>query len=580
MAILKKIFLILQHLTGNTFMKILSLSFLFLLLIGHSAFAQKNYTGDQAADYVQSQRQIADPLLDKSSTTAQIEKGVTILRNSLLFLDSVPIKEMARNNAYLWYRRSDVNRDIAYGYVLLNQKDSALNALDRMYENGPGGQLGAMKEDSTFDALRNEPRYQTLIENLKNYDALWKNTTFKTPYKANLSDAEKVAGLSLLWSQAKYNFVNFGHANIDWNQAYLDYLPQVQHTKSTAEYYKVLIRFYAQLKDGHTNVYFPDTLFSEFYSRPPFRTELIEGRVFVNQVFSDSLYKSGIEPGLEIIKIDGQPVISYADEHIRPYLSSSTPQDMEIREFSYSLLSGPENKPVNIEFKDRHGKIITRTISRTGYHDIKSLKSMEYQTINNIGYLTINNFEDNTIIKQFDSLYTEISKTKGLIIDIRNNGGGDGDIGFNIIRRLTDKPFVTSASKVLKIYSRPYADPQWQDNGVNQISPNGKIFYNKPVVVLIGPRTFSAAEDFTVAFDYMKRGKLIGLPTGGSTGQPVPFSLPGGGSARVCGKKDSYPDGKEFIGLGIMPDIVVKKTIKDLLNGTDAAKEKALDVLK
>jgi C-terminal processing protease CtpA/Prc len=205
---------------------------------------------------------------------------------------------------------------------------------------------------------------------------------------------------------------------------------------------------------------------------------------------------------------------------------------------------------------------------------------MEYHTIGNIGYLTINNFEDNKIINQFDSLYTtEISKTKGLIIDIRYNGGGDGGIGYNILKRLTDKPFYGSGSKVLRHYSRPYSEPQWESNGVSQWSPNGKIYYDKPVVVLVGPRTFSAAEDFTVAFDYMKRGKLIGLSTGGSTGQPVPFSLPGGGSARVCGKRDTYADGKEFVGIGIKPDIEVKKTIIDLLNGKDAAKEKAIEIL-
>ncbi len=127
----------------------------------------------------------------------------------------------------------------------------------------------------------------------------------------------------------------------------------------------MLISFYAQLKDGHTNVYVPNELSDEFYLRPPFRTELIEGRVFVTQVFSDSLLKSGINPGLEIVKIDAEPVISYAEKNIKPYQSSSTPQDMEVREFTYALLSGPKEKPILFEFRDHNGKIINRTIART-----------------------------------------------------------------------------------------------------------------------------------------------------------------------------------------------------------------------
>jgi len=67
--------------------------------------------------------------------------------------------------------------------------------------------------------------------------------------------------------------------------------------------------------------------------------------------------------------------------------------------------------------------------------------------------------------------------------------------------------------------------------------------------------TFSAAEDFAVVFDAMKRGKIVGEPTGGSTGQPLSFSLPGGGSARVCTKHDRYPDRKEFVGVGIHPNV-------------------------
>jgi carboxyl-terminal processing protease len=57
------------------------------------------------------------------------------------------------------------------------------------------------------------------------------------------------------------------------------------------------------------------------------------------------------------------------------------------------------------------------------------------------------------------------------------------------------------------------------------------------------------------------------MATDGSTGQPVPFELPGGGSARVCGKHDSYPAGKDFVDVGIIPDVVVKKMVRDLMNG-------------
>jgi carboxyl-terminal processing protease len=384
----------------------------------------------------------------------------------------------------------------------------------------------------------------------------------------------------LLWSQAKYNFANFDHVDIDWDKVYLNYLPLVIATKNNIEYYKLLQKFYAQLKDAHTNVYFPKELAKVVNSRPPVRTELIEGRVFITKVYSDSLIKSGVIPGLEILKIDSIPVLEYVTKFVEPYQSSSTIQDLNVREYSYFLLSGSQDSPVTLELRNSKSKIWTRALARTGYRDIRTTPGLSYKMIGGIGYLVINNFEDNHIIKQFDSLYSQLASTKALIIDIRDNGGGDSYIGYHILSALTNKPFKSSASKIPKYLSIPGKGMQWDEQNAEEIEPNGKLFYDKPVVLLTSARTFSAAEDFTVAFDYMKRGKQIGQSTGGSTGQPIRFDLPGGGSARVCGKHDLFPDGKEFVGIGLVPDIQIERKIGDLINDRDKALDTAINFLK
>ncbi|WP_201723575.1 MULTISPECIES: S41 family peptidase [Spirosoma] len=105
---------------------------------------------------------------------------------------------------------------------------------------------------------------------------------------------------------------------------------------------------------------------------------------------------------------------------------------------------------------------------------------------------------------------------------------------------------------------------------------NGKKLYIKPVVVLTSGQTFSAAEDFAVVFDAMKRGTIIGEPTGGSTGQPLSFALPGGVMARVCTKRDMYPDGTEWNAKGIQPQVLVKSTVADWKAGRDTVLEAAI----
>ncbi|MCK4558182.1 MAG: hypothetical protein KAV45_00260 [Calditrichia bacterium] len=94
--------------------------------------------------------------------------------------------------------------------------------------------------------------------------------------------------------------------------------------------------------------------------------------------------------------------------------------------------------------------------------------------------------------------------------------------------------------------------------------------------MIVDESSFSGAEDFCVGFLTLKRGKLIGRKTAGSTGSPIIFNLPRGALVLICAKKDFFHDGKEFIGFGITPDIEVKTSVKDIIENRDAALDIAI----
>jgi len=177
----------------------------------------------------------------------------------------------------------------------------------------------------------------------------------------------------------------------------------------------------------------------------------------------------------------------------------------------------------------------------------------------------------------------KIANASALILDVRLNGGGDGGIAFEVIKPLVDRPTPTS-----RVMMRTYNGTDrargtlmnWIDLPAGSIQPSDGPHYSGPVVVLSGPATFSAAEDFLVAWKNSGRGKTIGELSGGSTGQPLFFELPGGGSARVCTKRDTFPDGTEWVGKGIAPDILVRPTVADVRAGKDTVLERALEFLK
>lgn len=486
--------------------------------------------------------------------------------------------------------------------ALAGKTDEAFDYLKQAIERGYAN-VEQIKTDSDLISLHSDGRWQALIgiaatkraEQQKlfwNQKTFWDNPVLNTAYKVNLSEDEKVAGISKFWSEVKYNFANFDLVpNLNWDAVYLEYLAKAKTTKSTFEYYRLLQEMCARLHDGHTNVFFPKEINSEANSKPLLRTRLIENRVIIVGVYDETLKVQGITPGLEILEIDATPIKQYAEQKIAPYQSASTAQDLEARTYEYSLLNASSQNSINLTLRSADGKIFNKTLTRlTPEERVNRTKKLalnqpfEYKVLpGNVAYIALNAFDDYTAADQFAANFDEIAKSGALIIDLRNNGGGNSGVGYRVLSYLTDKPFATSGwyTRQYRPTFRPWERAQeTYGEAAGLAAPNGKKLYAKPVIVLTGAKTYSAAEDFMVAYVTMKRGLTIGEPTGGSTGQPMFIGLPGGGQARICTKRDRFPDGSDFVGKGIQPDRLVRPTIADFRAGRDTVLEAARGALK
>jgi C-terminal processing protease CtpA/Prc len=309
---------------------------------------------------------------------------------------------------------------------------------------------------------------------------------------------------------------------------------------------------------------------------------LIENRVFVTRVDSKELEANGVAAGLEILKIDGVPVHEYATKNRRPYVASNSPQHVEVKVYSYGLLAGRRDRPVAVEFRSKEGRVFTKDLTRGSYPDMTALPSVEYRKLpGNIAYIAINTFNREDVQKEFEKYLPEIrSSSDGLILDVRENDGGSGVIAYNLIGYLTDKDFAPPPWKsrqyvaTLRVWGTAGG---WYESKPSKWEGKPNDFYPKPVVMLIGPRSLSATDVFAETFQRLKRGKLIGEPTAGSTGDPLAFALPGGGSARVSTSADL---GAGLVGRGVQPDVLVPRTAQDFLAGHDAALEVGIAELK
>jgi len=401
------------------------------------------------------------------------------------------------------------------------------------------------------------------------------------PFQEDLPENLKLAGLARFWMEVKINFPHFAEiSELDWDKTYLDFIPRVRATRSTYEYYRVLQQMCALLKDAHSDVFLPQEL-AGMEATPPLRLELIENRVFVTRVESKALESAGVTAGLEILKIDGMPVHEYAERNRRSYMASNSPQHEEVKVFSYGLLAGPREKPVTVEFRAKDGTVFEKQIARTPYADQTALPAFEYRKLaGNIAYIAINSFGSEDVQKEFEKHLAEIRASDGLVIDVRENDGGSGVIAYNIIGYLVAKNFATPPWKSREYVAtlRAWGTPGgWYEPKPSDWEAKPAEAYAKPVVMLTGPRCLSATDVFAEVFAQLKRGKIVGEATGGSTGDPLGFALPGGGSGRVS---TSAEVGIGIVGKGVQPDVAAPRTVRDFLAERDAALEAGLAELK
>ncbi|MDR0768308.1 MAG: S41 family peptidase [Dysgonamonadaceae bacterium] len=202
--------------------------------------------------------------------------------------------------------------------------------------------------------------------------------------------------------------------------------------------------------------------------------------------------------------------------------------------------------------------------------------SIRYQILeDNIGYLYYGNFSSVIGETNLDYIIHGMSDCRGLIIDVRNNGGGLlSNVNKIASRFVTEKTLVGymqhKTGKAHDAFSEPVA---------RYIEPSARLHYQKPVVVLTNRSCFSATNDFVNAMRYCPKVTILGDRTGGGSGLPFSSELPNGWSVRfsVCPMLDAD---KNHLELGIEPCIRKDLLPSDVEKGKDTLIEAAKQEIK
>lgn len=389
---------------------------------------------------------------------------------------------------------------------------------------------------------------------------------------------------------ALYRYTSKNEMNKLFDSCYFS----IQEGMTTVQFFMTLRFLASAIGDGHISCNLPRELIVEQFQNStvfPFRLHFVKEQAFI---FCDS--EKEFYQGTEITIIDGKPV-----NEIRKLLFNYLFSDGRIESSKYWNFNGTEpnfqflyywlygNKPqFKISYNTKDDVTETTVINaavlkgNSCFNDRKPIEnylSLEIKA-NNTALLTIKTFDMNRLnqedifLKNFlDSAFAEIKakRIKQLIIDVRNNGGGEDSNGSLLYSYLTNKPFAYYSSLETVSYKFPEeAHPNLKIQQPQKNNFSGKCYF------LINGKSFSTTSEFCAIAKTNRRGKFIGEETGGgyygnTGGELEKVTLPATKITVVIPRRKYVLAVRQqkFKDRGVIPDYEVIPGINDIFSNKD-----------
>ncbi len=409
------------------------------------------------------------------------------------------------------------------------------------------------------------------------------STENETIFTRDITKENKEKALAQIYNTAKTHFASWDVFTLeDWDAAYPPVLERVLATDNVYDFYMKMKQFVALLNDHHSTVSFPQSFFEEVWFTP-IRFIYIDDSYYIVGGNADELDKLPLFS--QIIKIDGIPVDSYLEENVYPYIWHAKLNTSFNGEGSLLARFGPENTSQSFEVLTPSGEIITATIDRIPFQnssgnwiDSQLIIDAEFEDIyasdlltiarinNDFIYVFIPHFQDEDVVTQFEEHLDILKESKGIMIDLRGNQGGNSAYAAQIAEHFISGTFsdVYAEKSVYDKESNTYTLSE-----IPLTTMQGKGDINTPVVILQDYLTFSAGEHFLDFISAASNVVTVGTESAGATGDSKVIELPENGAAYITYNKISCHDKTPFLNIGIQPDIFVTNTIDDYKNGHD-----------
>lgn len=394
-----------------------------------------------------------------------------------------------------------------------------------------------------------------------------------------------------------------------------------------------LWRLMARFGDAHSRIQVPlDHLLPRGYL--PFLVEKTEAGLVAFREERDGL----LDPNRPfLVTLDGRPIEDWL-EAAAPLVTRGSPSFV-MRHTARTLrwigwlrlaLAIPPSSTIEVRLADAFGQN-PRTITMELWERpplYGEWPRTETRALDDgIGYLRIPRMDDGPkAVRSLNRAMTTFSQTRGLIIDVRGNGGGTRTLLMTIAPWFLDReearvgnvaayrlePGAARAvpgGYLTDRFLRPAGDPSLSDIARTAIASAAASFeaewkpsepafsewhwlvmeratntragrYVAPVVILTDAGCFSATDIFVAALAELPQVTLVGTPTGGGSGRSRPYRLQESGLVvRLSSMASFRPDGRCYDGRGVSPDVLVEPDPADFVGGSDRQLLMALEVI-